>query len=212
MSDMKKALIVWGGWDGHQPEETAEIMANGLAAEGFEVEVATTLDAYRDEEKLMGLDLIVNNWTMGKIESEQLTPLLKAVKAGVGCGGIHGGMCDAFREQTEYQFMTGGQWVAHPGGIRKYTVNIGPKADPVAEGIEDFEVESEQYYLHVDPINEVLATTTFPDFDNVVMPVTWKKTYGEGRVFYCSLGHSASVLAMPPVLTMVTRGLVWAAR
>lgn len=209
---MKKALIVWGGWDGHEPQQTAEIMEKALVGEGFEVEVATTLDAYKDEEKLKGLNLIINNWTMGTISGEQLTPLLNAVRSGVGCGGIHGGMCDAFREQTEYQFMTGGQWVAHPGGIRKYTVNVSWNDDPIVAGIDDFEVESEQYYLHVDPINEVLATTTFPDYDNVVMPVTWTKKYGEGRVFYCSLGHSASVLAMPQVLTMVTRGLVWAAK
>ena len=121
-------------------------------------------------------------------------------------------MCDAFREQTEYQFMCGGQWVAHPGGLRTYTVNIGPTPDPITAGVEDFEVTSEQYYMHVDPIIEVHATTAFPDYDNVVMPVVWKKRYGEGRVFYCSLGHSAAVLAMAPVTTMVTRGLKWAAR
>jgi type 1 glutamine amidotransferase len=209
---MKQALIVWGGWDGHEPRQTAEIMAEALSGEGFEVEVATTLDAYKDEAKLKGLDLIINNWTMGKIEADQATPLLAAVRSGVGFGGIHGGMGDAFREHTEYQFMCGGQWVAHPGGIRPYRVNIGPTADPITAGIEDFDVESEQYYMHVDPINTVLATTVFPDYDGVVMPVTWTKMYGAGRVFYCSLGHSASVLAMPPVLTMVTRGLKWAAK
>ncbi|MEN6546004.1 MAG: ThuA domain-containing protein [Armatimonadia bacterium] len=209
---MKKALIVWGGWDGHEPRQTAEIMAEGLQGEGFEVEVATTLDAYLDAEELKGLDLIVNNWTMGTISSEQLTPLLNAVRSGVGCGGIHGGMCDAFREQTEYQFMCGGQWVAHPGGIRPYRVDIGPTPDPITAGIAAFDVTSEQYYMHVDPINTVLATTRFADYDNVEMPVVWKKMYGQGRVFYCSLGHSADVLAMEPVLTMVARGLVWAAK
>lgn len=208
---MKRALIVWGGWDGHEPQQTAEIMANSLTSEGFEVKVETTLDAYKTED-LTALDLIVNNWTMGHIEGDQLTPLLDAVRGGVGFGGIHGGMCDAFREQTEYQFMCGGQWVAHPGGIRPYRVDMGPTADPITAGLPSIDVESEQYYLHVDPINVVLATTRFPDYGNVVMPVTWKKMYGEGRVFYCSLGHSASVLAMPPVTTMVTRGLKWAAK
>ncbi|MHB8994592.1 MAG: ThuA domain-containing protein [Armatimonadota bacterium] len=209
---MKTALIVWGGWDGHQPKETAELMEAALVGQGFDVEIATSLDAYLDEEKLKSLSLIINNWTMGAISGEQLKPLLNAVRSGVGFGGIHGGMGDAFREATEYQFMCGGQWVAHPGGIRKYMVNIGPTADPITEGIEDFEVESEQYYMHVDPINVVLATTSFADYGNVVMPVTWQKMYGEGRVFYCSLGHSAATLALPQVTEMVTRGLVWAAR
>lgn len=209
---MKRALIVWGGWDGHQPKETAEIMAQALTEDGFAVEVATSQEAYADEAKLKSLDLIINNWTMGDIASEHLTPLLNAVQSGVGFGGIHGGMCDAYRTQTEYQFMCGGQWVAHPGGIRTYVVNIGPESDPITEGLEDFEVTSEQYYLHVDPVNRVLATTSFPDYNNVAVPVTWQKTYGAGRVFYCSLGHSADVLAMPPVLTMVRRGLAWAAK
>jgi uncharacterized protein len=209
---MKRALIVWGGWDGHQPKETAEVMEQALIEDGFEVEVSTTQDSYKDEAKLRGLSLIINNWTMGDIAGDQLGPLLHAVQSGVGFGGIHGGMCDAYRTQTEYQFMCGGNWVAHPEGIRTYRVDIGPEADPITAGLEAFEVTSEQYYLHVDPIVRVLATTTFADYDNVNMPVTWQKRYGEGRVFYCSLGHSADVLAMPPVLTMVRRGLAWAAK
>ena len=206
---MKKALVVWGGWEGHEPKEVGEILTEALRNEGFEVEVSDTLDAFRDEEKLKGLDLLVPIWTMGSIENEQLQPMLNAVRSGVGIAGVHGGMGDAFREQTEFQFMVGGQWVAHPGGAGvTYMVNIVKPDDPIVEGIEDFEVTSEQYYMHVDPAVEVLATTNFGD---VVMPVTWKKMYGEGRVFYCSLGHSADLMAMEPVLKMVTRGMRWAA-
>jgi len=206
---MKKALLVWGGWDGHQPKEVGEILTRALRDHDCEVEVRNTLDAFRDEQELKGLDLIVPIWTMGHIEKEQLQPLLAAVKSGVGIAGVHGGMGDAFREQTEFQFMVGGQWVAHPGGAGiTYGVNIVKPDDPIMAGIEDFEVTSEQYYMHVDPAVEVLATTSFGE---VVMPVTWKKRYGEGRVFYCSLGHSAEVAAMEPVLKMVTRGMLWAA-
>jgi uncharacterized protein len=212
---MKKALIVQGGWDGHEPKQVSEILANALAAEGFDVEVADTLDALKDEGKLKALDLIVPEWTMGAITTEQLNPMLAAVRSGVGIAGVHGGMCDAFREQTEYQFMTGGQWVAHPGNIITYTVNIVDRNDPITAGIEDFEVTSEQYYMHVDPAVRVLATTTFDNpvgRGDVVMPVTWTTNYEQGRVFYCSLGHSAETAAMPPVLTMVTRGMLWAAK
>ncbi len=206
---MKKALVVQGGWDGHFPKETAEILERALRAEGFDVEVSDTLDAFRDEEKLRRLDLIVPQWTMGKIEPEQLNPVLAAVKAGTGIGGIHGGMGDAFREQTEYQYMVGGQWVAHPGGAGvTYSVHIGGGEHEITAGMADFDVTSEQYYMHVDPAVTVLATTRFGD---VVMPVTWVKHYGKGRVFYCSLGHTPDVLEMPEVLGMVTRGLVWAA-
>jgi type 1 glutamine amidotransferase len=215
----RKALVVWGGWDGHEPKQVGEILANALTAKGFEVEVQDTLDAYKDVEKLKTLDLIVPVWTMGHITGEQLNPLVEAVKSGVGLGGCHGGMCDSFREATEYQFMTGGQWVSHPGNDKvEYKVNITDHDHFITRGLSDFDVKSEQYYLHVDPANKVLATTHFPIADgphvpngDVDMPVIWTRYYGKGRVFYCSLGHNAAVVAMPETLEIMTRGLLWAA-
>lgn len=210
---MKQALIVWGGWDGHEPEAVAKILAAALCDEGFEVEIANTLDVLRDEAKLRSLDLIVPQWTMGEIAPEQLGPLLAAVRSGVGLAGLHGGMGDAFRKETEFQFMVGGQWVAHPGGAAvTYRVEIVKPDDPIVAGIADFEVTSEQYYMHVDPNNEVLAVTYFPDYGEAPVPVVWKKMYGEGRVFYSSLGHNAEVAAQAEPLTIMTRGMLWAAR
>ena len=207
---MKSALIVQGGWQGHEPAQVAEILAAALRDEQFEVTISDTLDSLTEAKRLASLDIIIPVWTMGTIEQHQLQPLLQAVREeGVGIGGVHGGMGDAFRTATEYQFMVGGQWVAHPGGDGvMYTVQIGPTPSPITAGLSDFEVTSEQYLMHVDPGNAVLATTLFGD---TVMPVTWTKRYGKGRVFYCSLGHQATIVRMPPVLTMVTRGLVWAA-
>ncbi len=208
---MKTALIVHGGWDGHQPKEVSQLLDGELRRAGFSTEVSDTLDALLDGEKLKQLDLIVPVWTMGSIKPEQLNPLLQAVKSGVGIAGCHGGMCDAFRNETEYQFMTGGQWVSHPGNDgRHYWVNIIDQ-NPITEGIADFEVWSEKYYMHVDPAIRVMATTTFEDYGDAIMPVTWTKMYGKGRVFYCSLGHHADIVAMPPVLTMMARGMRWAA-
>lgn len=210
---MKKALVVQGGWQGHEPGPVSEILSDALRRNGIEVINSDSLDSFRDADLMASLSLIVPIWTMGTIEKDQLDGLLKAVREGCGIAGVHGGMGDAFRLQTEYQFMVGGQWVAHPGGAGvTYTVHILDPWHPLTAGIEDFEITSEQYYMHVDPIIRVLATTKFADYDNVVMPVTWQKKYGEGRVFYCSLGHSADVLAMDPVLTMVRRGLAWAAK
>jgi len=205
---MKRAWIVQGGWEGHEPKEVAEILARALRENGFQVEVSDTLDAFKEKD-LEKLDLIVPLWTMGHIEPEQLNPLLEAVRNGTGIAGVHGGMADAFRDQTEYHYMVGGQWVAHPGGDGvTYEVNITDVPSPITEGLKDFTVTSEHYYMHVDPGNTVLATTRFGD---VVMPVAWTKMYSQGRVFYCSLGHSASVVRQPEVLTLVTRGMTWAA-
>jgi type 1 glutamine amidotransferase len=208
---MKSALIVQGGWQGHFPKEVSEILAAGLKERGFAVDVEDTLDAYLDPE-LPKRDLIVPIWTMGEIGKEQLAGLSAAVKAGVGLGGVHGGMCDSFRQATEYQFMTGGQWVAHPGNAGvTYEVNITQSDHPICQGVEDFEITSEQYYMHVDPGNDVLATTVFKNNGNVVMPVTWTKTWGEGRVFYCSLGHVPADVELPMANKMILQGLVWAA-
>jgi type 1 glutamine amidotransferase len=135
----------------------------------------------------------------------------------VGLAGFHGGLCDAFRNSPEYQFITGGQWVAHPGGIIDYRVEIERRDDPVVRGLDDFDYRSEQYYLHVDPANEVLATTRFsgehaPWIDGVVMPVAWKRRHGQGRVFYSSLGHVAAEFQHPSMRTLFERGMLWAAR
>ena len=213
---MKHALIVWGGWDGHQPQQSAELVAGWLREDGYEVDIQDTLDAYLDVEKLRALDLIVPTWTMGTITDAQARGLLDAVASGVGVAGWHGTMGDAFRTATEYQWMVGGQWVAHPGNIIDYTVQIA-SVDPIVAGLGEFAMHSEQYYLHVDPSNEVLATTTFggeyaPWIAGTVMPVAWKRHYGVGRVFYCSLGHVASDFDVPEAKTIVERGLLWATR
>jgi type 1 glutamine amidotransferase len=154
---------------------------------------------------------------MGTITPEQEAGLLGAVESGVGIAGWHGGMADAFRNNPAYQFMVGGQWVAHPGNIIHYTVNISRPDDPIVAGLNDFRMHSEQYYLHVDPSNNVLATTTFGCeyvdwISGTVMPVVWKRRYGSGRVFYCSIGHHASDFDIPEAKTIVERGMVWATR
>lgn len=214
---MKKALFVWGGWDGHEPKQTVEHMAAVMQAEGFDVEISDTLDAFLDEDKMKSLSLVVPCWTMGSITGEQERGLLNAVRSGVGLGGWHGGAGDSFRNNTEYQFMVGGQWVAHPGGIIEYEVNIIDKEDPITAGISDFKMKSEQYYMHVDPSNKVLATTEFAGIDapwiaGTVMPVVWTRKYGEGRVFYSSLGHVRSDFDVPEVTEITKRGLKWAAK
>jgi type 1 glutamine amidotransferase len=214
----KKALIVWGGWDGHEPEACMKIFAPILEQDGFDVTVSDTMDSYTDEALMSALDLVVPIWTMGTIEKEQEAGLLQAIEGGVGVAGWHGGMADAFRNNTHYQFMVGGQWVAHPDGVIDYRVNITQHDDPIVEGLDDFDMHSEQYYMHVDPGNEVLVTTTFegresaPWVNGTVMPVVWKRLWGKGRVFYSTLGHVASDFDVPQAREIQRRGMLWAAR
>jgi type 1 glutamine amidotransferase len=213
---MREAMIVWGGWMGHEPDQGAKIVSDMLTKRGFEVRIETSTKAFADPA-IAQLSLIVPIITMAKIEKDELANLTGAVREGVGLAGFHGGMCDAFREAVDYQFMTGGQWVAHPGNVIDFRVNITKPDDPVMEGIGDFDYRSEQYYMHVDPSNEVLATTTFggehaPWIEGVVMPVAWKRRHGKGRVFYSALGHVASEFQVPQMRTLLERGMLWAAR
>jgi type 1 glutamine amidotransferase len=213
---MREAMIVWGGWMGHEPDQAAKIVSDMLTEQGFKVRVETSTKAFADPA-IADLSLIVPIITMSKIEKDELANLTSAVREGVGLAGFHGGMCDAFRDAVDYQFMTGGQWVAHPGNVIDFRVNIARPDDPVTAGIGDFDYRSEQYYMHVDPSNEVLATTTFtgehaPWIDGVVMPVAWKRRHGKGRVFYSALGHVASEFQVPQMRTILERGMLWAAR
>ena len=215
---MKKALIVHGGWDGHEPRQCADIWGPALADEGFDVTLSETMDVYLETDRMRELSLVVPIWTMGEIASEQEKGLLDAVHSGVGVAGWHGGMADAFRNNCTYQFMVGGQFVAHPGGIIDYEVDIVAPDDPIVSGLGTFAMHSEQYYMHVDPGNEVLATTTVGHRDSApwvrstVMPVVWKRHWGEGRVFYSSLGHVAADFDVPEAREIQRRGALWAAR
>lgn len=217
---MKRALILQGGWEGHDPQLVAKRFAGILEKEGFQVDISENLDCLLDEEKLETYDLFVPCWTGGDLPYEHVAKLSKVIGKGAGVAGCHGGMCDAFRVNTEWQFITGGQWVSHPGGDGvEYMVNIRRGSSPIVEGIEDFPVCSEHYYLHIDPAVEVLATTRFPlvhyyHISNkpIDMPVVWTKYWGNGRIFYCSLGHHDDVFDKSPnAQELMRRGMLWAA-
>lgn len=214
---MKKALFVWGGWDGHEPKECTEIMAAELKGEGFATTVSDSLDSLLDAVALAEFSVIVPVWTMGSLTPEQFANLEGAVKAGVGLAGWHGGMCDSFRGNVDYQWMTGGQFMAHPGGCKPYTVRIKRPTDPIVAGIGDFGMVSEQYYMLVDPNLDVLAETVFdtpdmPWLHKNMMPVVWKRRWGAGRVFYSSLGHNAADFGVSAVKEITKRGILWASR
>ena len=216
---MAKALITWGGWDGHQPDKVAALFAQELRVAGMDVTVTDTLACFDDADALARHDLIVPIWTMSTITQDRAEAVATAVAAGTGLAGCHGGMCDAFRDNVTWAFMTGAQWVAHPGndGV-EYAVRI-TSDHPVVAGIDTFRVQTEQYYLHVDPAVQVHAVCDFPvapgphDVNGAVaMPVVFTKGWGKGRVYYNALGHQVAVIDHGPAREMMRRGLLWALR
>jgi len=227
MSEKKVAIFV-GGWEGHTPVETSEIAKKILTDAGWNVDIHNSWEAAKDLNYLKSLDLIVPLWTMAKefpgeekdLPDDSRLNIMKAVSIGVGMAGCHGGMNDSFRTDTWWQFMTGSQFVTHPGGDgTPYKVQIKSVSNPLVAGIKDFEVESEQYYMHIDPVVEVLASTQFPNVPGVhtvsgpcEMPVVYTKGFGNGRVWYTSLGHTYKIFENhPEAMEIFKRGLIWAA-
>lgn len=210
----RKALIVKGGWQGHEPDQTTALFEEALGKEGWAVEVATETAVFADVERLKGFDLLVPNWTMGSLAKEEEKGILEAVASGVGFAGAHGGAGDAFRGSLGYQWLVGGIFAGHPY-VGPYTVHVTPVESPITAGLPAaFEYDSEQYYMLVDPGVTVLATTPYVhEGATVTMPVIWTKRWGAGRVFYLALGHVAQEYRdRPEILAMTLRGFAWAAR
>ena len=213
---MRKALIVYGGWKGHDPDGVAQVFSEILKEENFDVTMSETLDSFAED--LSVYDLIVPIWTMGELSRDKEKNVCAAIASGVGIAGCHGGMCDAFRNSTDWQFMTGSQWVAHPGNSG-VTYEVKVKNSELTAGIGNFTVTSEQYYIHVDPAVKVFATTEFPTAEGnhtpngkVELPVVYTKLWGKGRVFYNSLGHNREIFAIPDARELMRRGFLYASR
>ena len=211
---MKKVLIFWGGWDGHDPKGCADVIGAGMEKRGYAVTIEDNMNSLESAESAKSFDLIMPIWTMGEMPGECAKNLLDAVTDGTGFAGFHGGAGDAFRGNLSYEWMVGGHFVGHPY-VGKYTVELtGEKSEITAALPESFEYDSEQYYMMIDPAINVLATTQY-DYNGkkVTMPVIWTSLWGKGKVFYSALGHaSREFVEYPDVLEMTLRGMDWACR
>lgn len=210
---MKKALFIAGGWDGHQPEKFVKLLSDELRRAQFATDIESSLDVLADLGRLKTYDLISPCWTMGALSPEQSEGLLTAVKDGVGLAGIHGGMGDAFRGNTGYEWIVGGHFVGHPH-VGDYVVRIKDFDSPITRGLPgSFGYNSEQYYMLIDPAVHVLADSDYVyEGRHCTMPVAWIRNWGKARVFYSALGHDPAEFGkFPEALTLTVRGLRWAA-
>jgi uncharacterized protein len=232
MTQTKTALVVRGGWDGHQPVEATELFIPHLERNGYEIRVEDSPKIYADAEYMAGVDLVMQAMTMSTIEADELAGLRAAVEAGTGLAGWHGGIADSYRNSADYLQLIGGQFACHPAkhadertGEQSdyyipYRVDVTPagREHPITAGIEDFDLVTEQYWVLSDDLIDVLATTTVQarDFDPwhrpIVSPAIWTRQWGQGRVFVSTPGHRVEVLEDANVRTMIERGLLWASR
>lgn len=211
---MKRALIVWGGLELHEPEGGAEILREMLTAEGFDVSVTPDYQALGDAA---AFDLVMPQITGGELDRETTIRFAAGIEAGTGLAGFHHGLATTFQGNARFRFMSACTFATHPGDIIDYRVDTKNFHDPIMAGIGSFPHRSEQYYMHVDPAVEVLATTTFSGKHaswkaNVQMPVVFKTVYGKARVFYTALGHKPAELENETIRTILRRGLLWASR
>ena len=211
---MKRALIVWGGLELHEPEAGAKIVAEMLGAEGFDVTVTPDYQALGNSADY---DLVVPQITGGELDRETTIRFCAGIEAGTGLAAFHHGLATTFPGNARFRFMAACTFATHPGDIIDYRVDTKSFHDPIMEGIGSFPHRSEQYYMHVDPAVDVLATTTFSGEHagwkaNVQMPVVFKTVYGKARVFYTALGHRPAELDNPKIRTILHRGLKWATR
>lgn len=232
MASTKTALVVRGGWDGHSPVAATDLFIPYLKTNGFIVRVEDSTAVYADATYMETVDLIVQCVTMSTIESDEFAGLAAAVKRGTGLAGWHGGIADSFRNNSDYLHLIGGQFACHPSKAAAehigdasdsyipYRVNMLPEAasHPITEGIADFDLLTEQYWVLTDEYIDVLATTTLParEFDpwhrEVTCPAIWTRQWGAGKIFVATPGHDVATLQNPNVKTIVERGLLWASR
>jgi type 1 glutamine amidotransferase len=213
---MKKALVVWGGLELHEPEAGALIVRDILTGEGFDVTVSNDYTVLGGAD-VGSYDLIVPQITGGELDRENSIRLCAAIEAGTGLAAFHHGIATSFPGNARMRFLGGCTFATHPGDIITYRVDPLVTDDPIMQGISSFEHTSEQYFLHVDPSVEVLATTTFSGEHafwkkGVAVPVVYKSAFGHGRVFYTALGHKPAELEKPEIMTILHRGLLWASR
>jgi type 1 glutamine amidotransferase len=227
-----KALVVRGGWEGHQPVKATELFLPFLEGQGYAVRVEESPEIYADADEMAATDLIVQCVTMSEISRDQLSGLRAAVEAGTGFTGWHGGIADSFRASSDYLQLIGGQFATHPskepaecGGdetdnflpYRVHLTALG-REHPITGGLEDFELRTEQYWVLHDDLIDVLATTTHPArpwqpwHRPVTSPAIWTRRWGAGRIVVTTPGHSLDVLEDPNVRTVIERGMLWATR
>lgn len=230
---MPQALIVRGGWDGHEPVAATELVLPFLESNGYDVRIEESPAVYADAEAMAATDLILQSVTMSEATDEQVAGLRAAVAAGTGLTGWHGGIADSYRASSDYLQLIGGQFATHPsrrpdavaddepnGNVLRYTVEITPlgRSHPITAGIDDFVLETEQYWVLHDDLIDVLATTTHPVqpwhpwHRPIVSPVVWTRLWGKGRIAVSTPGHSLAVLKDPNVRSIIERGILWATR
>ena len=163
--------------------------------------------------------------TEAELRDERLKKaLLDFVGGGKGLVGIHAAT-DCFYQWPAYGEVIGGYFDGHPwNSDTDVVIRIDDPQHPVAAPLEGRPLEfKEEIYQLRDPYarsrQRVLLTldTSRTDMTRPGIKrkdgdfaVSWVKTHGQGRVFYCSLGHNHGMYWHPQVLRHYLAGIQFA--
>ncbi|XOV81012.1 MAG: ThuA domain-containing protein [Aestuariibacter sp.] len=203
-------LLLYGGWEGHLPRKMAEIFRQRFSGQ-YDIKLHSSLD-YLLSPEIYEFDAIIPLWTQGELSPAQESAFSAAISYGLGLIAWHGS-ADAFRCNQQFKMMLGGTFISHPGDKVHYPVV--PVTNPQISIVDMpvFELESEQYYMHVDPSVNWVAETVFTSsnrpWHKVRMPVSWTKMWGQGRVFYTAIGHDVESFEHDAALKLLGKGIEW---
>lgn len=147
--------------------------------------------------------------------------LVQFVRSGKGLSGIHSAT-DTYKNWKEYNEMMGGAFVSHPWHT-EVPIRVLDPGHPLLQvfGGKGFTVVDEIYQFRNDtaqPSERRMLLSLAPDWeglekgsrDDDFYPISWIDRYGQGRVFYCSLGHRDEIFHNPEVMAHYLAGLQFA--
>jgi type 1 glutamine amidotransferase len=174
--------------------------------------------------------LCLNNTTRLKVDPkktpELCTSVMDFVKGGKGIIGIHAAT-DNFYDWPEAMEMMGGKFTGHPWGSGgTWAIKIDRPDHPLMKPFagKGFKIKDEIYRtdppLYSREKQLVLMSLDMSDPktrnakgvkpDDMDTGISWIKSWGKGRIFYCSLGHNHHLTWTPPVLQHYLAGIQFA--
>ena len=201
----------------------------GKSTGAFEV-TATEDDSFFEPEKLKDFDAVLFLNTTGEVfkskeagrEERLKKSLVDFVKSGKGLIGTHSAT-DTYKKWKDFNDMMGGAFAGHPWHTKIRVKNLEP-GHPLNAAFagKDFEIADEIYQFRKDTASaderrmlislsgEIVDKGKGNTGKEGLYPIAWLDKYGDGRIFYCSLGHRDEIYWNPVILKHYLAGIQYA--
>ncbi len=204
--------------------KTLELMGKKTGA--FETVHSNDMSVFMPEQLNQFDAVCFNNTTQLTFDDPLMRKsLMEFVKGGKGVIGIHAAT-DNFYNWPEAAEMMGGVFAGHPwGSSGTWRIMIEDPESPITKSFEgkDFSVSDEIYRVNQRRLREtsrILVGLDMKDKTNLAakgvqvtdldIPISWIRTMGKGRVFYCSFGHNHEIFWNANILKHYLAGIQYA--